>query len=387
LLAGWFPGIVEQLYDGGAEELDLCADFYWYQEGGVARRPATDLRGPAASRPFLEAVVRGRLTQLANVEVRERCAVSGAEFAGDRITGVRLDGGAVLQADLVVDATGRSARSLGWLESAGYPPPPVATVAVDTRYATQVYRRDPRQAPDWKAAAVIDDPATRRLAMALPAEGQRWLVLLGGLNGEVPPTRADQRLAWARSLPSTVIADLMAASEPLGDVVTHRFPANQRRRPDKLHRFPVGWVLLGDAVCSFDPIYGQGMTSAALQARALGECLDRAPAVDRRFARRYHKAIAGVVAAPWSVAVGGDFAYPGTTGSKPIGTDLLNRYTRRVTVAAQHDDRIAARFNEVVAMVRRPEALLAPTFVLRSLRASTRRRAATPHLTAQPVTG
>ena len=175
------------------DELDLCADFYWHQEGGVARRPATDLKGPAASRPFLEATVRGRLTQLPNVEIRDRCAVAGAEFTGNRMTGVRLDGDSILRADMVVDATGRQARSLAWLESAGYPPPPVDTVEVDTRYVTQEYRRDPSLALDWKAAAVIDEPATRRLAMAVPAEGERWLVLLGGLNGEAPPTQHDER--------------------------------------------------------------------------------------------------------------------------------------------------------------------------------------------------
>lgn len=383
LLAGWFPGILGELYEGGAVELDLCADFYWHQEGGVARRPSTELKGPAASRPFLESTVRGHLTRLPNVEIRDRCAVTAAEFAEDRMTGVRLDGGDVLLADLIVDATGRSARSLAWLESAGYPPPPVDTVEVDTRYTTQAYRRDPKLVLDWKAAAIIDVPATRRLAMAVPAEGDRWLVVLGGLNGEAPPTQTEARLAWAWSLPSPVIAHLMAASEPLGDVVTHRFLSNQRRRLDKMRRFPTGWTLLGDAVCSFDPIYGQGMTSAALQAAALGSSLDRATAVDRRFTRRCHKSVAAVVAAPWSVAVGGDFAYPGTTGSKPVGTDIVNRYMRRVTIAAQHDDRTATRFNEVVAMVRRPESLLTPWFALRALRTS--KRGPTPIESSTPA--
>jgi len=192
----------------------------------------------------------------------------------------------------------------GWIlaVSAGYAPPPVATVEVDTRYVTQVYRRDARAAPGWKAAAIIDDPATKRLAMALPAEGDRWLVVLGGLNGETPPTAAAERLAWARSFPSPVIADLMASAEPIGEAVTHRFPANQRRKLNKLRHFPAGWTLLGDAVCSFDPIYGQGMTSAALQAAALGRCLERTTVVDRRLARRYHRNVTRVVAAPWSVA-------------------------------------------------------------------------------------
>jgi hypothetical protein len=145
-----------------------------------------------------------------------------------------------------------------------------------------------------------------------------------------------------------------------------------------LRRFPLGWVLLGDAVCSFDPIYGQGMTSAAMQAAALGACLDRAGTVNRRFARRYFKAVSRVVAVPWSIAVGGDFVYDGTTGNKPPGTDLINRYMERVTIAAQHDDHVALRFNEVVALVRRPETLMRPPFATRVLRASRRRPAEAP---------
>ena len=105
-----------------------------------------------------------------------------------------------------------------------------------------------------------------------------------------------------------------------------------------------------------------GMTSAALQAVALGECLDRAKAIDGRFAKRYFKAAGKVVAVPWSIAVGGDFAYDGTTGKKPAGTDFLNRYTEKVTIAAMHDAAVALRFNEVVALVRRPESLLTPRF-------------------------
>jgi 2-polyprenyl-6-methoxyphenol hydroxylase-like FAD-dependent oxidoreductase len=167
----------------------------------------------------------------------------------------------------------------------------------------------------------------------------------------------------------------MASSEPLGTTATHRFPANQRRHVERLRRFPLGWVLLGDAVCSFDPVYGQGMTSAALQAGALGRCLDQAGAVDRRFARRYFAAAGRTVGVPWSVAVGGDFEYPDTTGPKPFGTDVLNRYVDRATVAAQHDDAVARRLNEVLAMVRRPESLLAPGVALRVLRAARRRTA------------
>ncbi|HWC12369.1 MAG TPA: FAD-dependent monooxygenase [Acidimicrobiales bacterium] len=386
LLEGWFPGITRELESAGAVDIDLAADFYWHQAGGLMRRPSSDLRGPVMSRPLLEATVRRRVEALSSVAVRSATAAEGVDLDpdGGRVTGVRLEDGSTVPSTLLVDATGRQARTLAWLEAEGYSPPSMSTVAVDTRYVTRPYRRTAEPARDWVAAAVIDEPATKRLAMALPVEGDRWLVLFGGLNGERPPVEEPGRLAYARSLPSPVIAEIIEASEPAGETVTHRFPANQRRHVEKLRRFPLGWVLLGDAVCSFDPIYGQGMTSAAMRAEALGASLDRAGAVDRRFARRYFGAVGRVVAVPWSIAVGGDFVYDGTTGRKSPGTDLLNRYMARVNVAAQHDDVVALRFNEVAALVRRPETLLAPLFALRVLRAA--RRGPAAHTTS-PMSG
>jgi 2-polyprenyl-6-methoxyphenol hydroxylase-like FAD-dependent oxidoreductase len=374
LLDGWFPGIVQELLDGGAVDLDLTADMWWHQGGGVARRPASGLRCPAMSRPFLEWTVRQRVNGLPNVEVRSGVGVEGLLFSddGERVSGVALDDGSPFHCDLVVDATGRQARTLPWIERAGFDAPPQSSVAIDTRYLSRTYRRVPSPDRDWEAAAIIDDIARKRLVMVLPMEGDRWIALFGGLHGEAPPFDEAERMAYLRTFPSPVVADLLEGAEPLSEPVTHRFPSSQRRHVEKLRRFPLGWVLLGDAVSSFNPIYGQGMTSAAQQAQALGECLDRSTTIDRRFARRYFKAASKVVAVPWSVATGADFAYPETTGRKPPGTDLVNRYMDRVTVAAQHDDEVSRRFNEVVALVRRPESLMAPAFVMRVLRASRR---------------
>ena len=386
LLEGWFPGIVDELYAGGAVEIDLVADMHWYQGGGVARRPPSSLRGPSMSRPFLEWTVRTRLASMTNVTVRGDTDINGLELdaTGGRVVAVRLAGG-LLPCDLVVDATGRQAHTLSWLEQLGYPQPDVSRVQIDTRYLTQQLRRDDRPDRDWKAAGIIDDPTAKRLAMALPIEGNRWLVLFGGVHGEIAPADPEERLAYARSFPSPVIADLLEASEPLDEPTTHRFPASQRRHIERLKRFPLGWVLLGDAIGSFNPIYGQGMTAAAQQATALGEALDRRGTIDRRFARSYFKAASRVVNVAWSTAVGSDFAYAETNGPKPPGTDLINRYMDRVIAAAQHDDAVSLRFNEVVAMVRRPESLLVPPFALRVLRRSRRipkEKAATTAATA-----
>ena len=219
---------------------------------------------------------------------------------------------------------------------------------------------------------MLDDPSAKRVAMLLPLEGGRWIVGMAGVNGESAPTDNTGMFDYLRGFESSLIADVLSRCEPLSETVTHRFPANQRRHVERLRRYPVGWLLLGDAVCSFDPIYGQGMSVAALQAQALANTLDRVRRIDRALARSYFRATARIVRAPWSIGVGGDFVYAATHGNKPVGTDFLNRYFDRVVDAGRCDDAVVVRLNEVISLVRSPQALLAPSFVLRVLRAARR---------------
>jgi 2-polyprenyl-6-methoxyphenol hydroxylase-like FAD-dependent oxidoreductase len=392
LLDAWFPGLTAELYAAGAVEVDLCRDFLWHQAGGTQRRPPSGLVGPSMSRPLLESTVRARVSALPNVEVRCGVAVAGLtlDVHGEQVTSVKVDGQPEVAADLVVDATGRRARSVDWLAANGYTAPATTIVEVDTRYVSRVFRRHESPDRDWKAAAVIGAPDTKRLAMALPLEDDRWILSIAGLNGESPPVDHDQAVAYARQFDSPVIAELIAHGHAIGEPVTHRFPANQRRHVERLRRYPLGWVLLGDAVCSFDPIYGQGMTSAARQAAALGRALDRHSPVSRAFTKQYFRDAARIVNIPWSMAVGGDFAYPDTKGKKPFGTDILNRYVDRVIRAGQVDDAVAIRFNQVVALVRSPRSLLAPSFVLRVLararQADQARRNRPPAVSGEPAT-
>lgn len=369
LLETWFPGLRDELRGAGAVDIDICRDFHWHQAGGVQRRPQSMLHGPAMSRPLLEWAVRRRVTDLPNVEIREQTSIEGllTDTARERVIGVRV-GDDEFDADLVVDATGRAARTLAWVEELGYPTPRTSVVGVDTRYVSRVYRRTDTPSRDWTAAADIGDPTTKRLAMLLPMEGDQWILAIAGINGETAPTDDAGMLEYLRRFDSPVIADIVGGSEPVGEPVTHRFPANQRRHIESLRRFPLGWVLLGDSVCSFNPIYGQGMTAAAQQAGALGSSLDRAGAVNRAFALTYFRAASRIVSTPWSIAVGGDFAYAGATGKKPFGTDLLNHYMDRVIKAGQCDDDVVIRVNEVIALVRSPQSLMSPAFVLRVLR-------------------
>ena len=373
ILDGWFPGLLAEVEEAGGVPIDLSGDFAWHRAGGPWRRPPSSLRSVSMSRPLVETAVRHRVEDLPGVTVRGDEPVTGLEFdsAWSRITGVVLADRSV-DAGLVVDATGRRCQTLNWLEDLGYEPPPVTRVEVGIRYVTQVYERSEVPARDWEAAFVVGDPTTRRMAAAVPFEDDRWFVLLSGVNGEEPPTDRDEALEWVRSLDSPMIAEVMEASRPVGEPVTHRFPTEQRRHFDRLRHYPLGWVPIGDAVCSFNPLYGQGMTVAAQQAEALGVELDRRDDVDRMFARRYFRALRRITEDPWQIAVGGDFAYGGTSGPKPRGTDQMGRYLARLAVAAQHDDLIALRLKEVASLERSPRSLLSPRALVRGLRAARR---------------
>ncbi len=202
--------------------------------------------------------------------------------------------------------------------------------------------------------------------MLLLLEGDRWMVTLGGRLGDHPPTDPDGFLAFARSLRLPDIYETIRDAEPLDDPVAFRFPASVRYRYERLDRFPDGLLAVGDAVCSFDPVYGQGMSVAALEALTLRRHLQRgAEPQPRRFLRD----LAGVVDVPWDLAVGGDLAFPGVQGRRTRKVRLVNAYLARLHAAAADDASLASAFLRVAGLVAPPRSLLRPSIAVRVLRA------------------
>ena len=377
LIEGWFPGIRRELIDGGAVVADPGLDFYWHQGGGPKTHYKTGVDAPICSRPFLEEAVRSRVEKIENVELRTKAHVDGLASSDDksRVTGVVLDDGTTLDAALVLDCTGRAGRTLPWIESLGYAPPEVVEVGIDMRYTTRVFQKSAAFAPDWKLAILIAPPGGP-LAACFPIEGDRWMVTLCGYHGDHAPADDDGFLAYARTLPSPAVAELIENCKPVSDYRTHKLPSNQRRRVEKMKNVPAGWALLGDAVASFNPVYGQGMSSSALQAQALGASLDAADAIDAEMTRRIHKGAAKAVSNPWQLSTGGDFAHPKTTGKRPPGTNLINRYIARLTVANQVDPVTALQFDQVGNLMVSPTAVMKPRIVWRVIRHGGKKKAA-----------
>ncbi len=347
-LESLFPGIMGELIADGAATFDFNRGFF-YQADGYRAPSLLDRQLVNTSRPFLEGHVRRRLAALPNVEIRGGVSVGGLLATGDRVRGVRvLDDGAVtdLAADFVVDCSGRSSQAGHWLAEIGFPAPTVDEVRADVRYATMLLERSPSDLDGTFSVTLESPPHGKRAAFLLPIEGDRWIATIGSSYGAPAPTDEESFRASAATLPAPEMALVLARASVLSSVAHHRMVSSKRRRYEKLRRVPAGFVALGDAVCSFNPVYAQGMSSAMLQAVALDECIAGGDN-DQRLVRAFYKGVAKVLVTPWTVTVGSDFAHPEVRGPKPFGTSLRNRYLRRVLLAA----RVSPEVNTAMILV------------------------------------
>jgi 2-polyprenyl-6-methoxyphenol hydroxylase-like FAD-dependent oxidoreductase len=330
------------------------------------------------SRPVLEAAVRARTLALPNVQALEACDVLGLLTTPDqtRVTGVRIirrQAGSAeesLTADLVVDTSGRGSRSPAWLEALGYARPVEEAVKVGLTYTSCTFRRRATDIPDVVAVVVAAQPPNPRCGVLLSQEGDRWIVTVAGYLGEAAPTDPAGFVAFTRKLPTGDIHAVIADAEPLSDPVVHKIPSNLRRRYERLTRFPPGYLVMGDALCSFNPIYAQGMTVAAQESVVLGECLARG---EERLAARFFKQAAKVVDVPWSTAVGNDVRFADVEGPRTGMTRFINWYVGKLHHAAQHDPVVSTAFLRVVHMTAPPPSIMAPGIAWRVLRANLRR--------------
>ena len=374
VLEDFFPGLTEELVGLGAGRADLQSEFRWINGGRLLSQEESGLFGLGVSRPLLESRVRARVSALPNVTVLDGCDATGLTSTADRgrVTALRIlrraEDGAdeVLDADLVVDASGRGSRGPQWLESLGYPAPDVEQVQIGLAYASRWYRRD----PDGPVGAAIGaTTANPRAGVMINQEGDRWIVSIGGILGEAAPLDHEGFTAFAATLPSSAIHDVIRDAEPLSDAVRFRYPVSSRRRYERMSRFPDGYLVFGDAICSFNPTYGQGMTVAALEGTVLRSCLAEGTA---DLGRRFFRGAARIVDIPWDISVGADLRFPDVEGQRTAKVRLVNRYLERVHMAAEHDPRVGRAFLRVVNMVDRPERLMTPRTALRVLRGSRR---------------
>jgi 2-polyprenyl-6-methoxyphenol hydroxylase-like FAD-dependent oxidoreductase len=376
IMTDYFPDLPAALVANGASINDFATSMRWHLYGGYRAQFKIGFPSTTMSRGLLEHLIRERVLGIANLKLLDRTIVRSLQTTpdGDRVIGIivepqdRESQTRVLSADLVVDVTGRSSRSGQWLKDLGYEPPIVSKVHVDVGYATRIYRRDPQdpRSQTW----ILNSPAPPHQTTfggIVPIEGDRWLVSVGGWHGNWAPTTETGFVDFVRSLPSPDIYDIISQSAPLSEIVPYKFPHSLRRYYERLNRFPTGYLVLGDAVSSFNPTYGQGMTVAALEVVELDGLLT-ANVAPTHLAQAFFQRIAKIVDVPWQLAVGEDFRFPQTTGVKPLGTDFINLYATWVHRTTLHDPVVGTTFLQVMNLLMPPIYLLHPRIVWRVLR-------------------
>ncbi|MEV8373930.1 hypothetical protein AB0P21_14385 [Kribbella sp. NPDC056861] len=369
----WFPGFSAEALAAGATN-PPPEEIRNYVNGVLRPLPPADTVGASlvSTRPFLESLVRRRTLEIGNIRVIHGRA-DGIEFSGDRVSAVRYEpsgGGLVTEAaDLVVDATGRSSRLSDWLGSAGWPQPRMRRMPIKLNYASALFKRDPAISDIGISIAVNQPGAGQapRQGGVLGVEGDRWLVLVAGY-GDDRPTRTleDFRKRCREDFPPA-FGQIADQAELIGDVITYHQADSRRRDYDELERFPAGLIVAGDAVASFNPVYGQGMTSATLHASCLSAYLRSEPALDQP-ARSYFDQVRVVVDAAWQTSTFPDLALPHVDGPYPRGYRLSKWISGLLYEATAVDPALNVQFNRVTTMVEHPSTLARPQNVLRALR-------------------
>ncbi|WP_435861042.1 NAD(P)/FAD-dependent oxidoreductase [Streptomyces morookaense] len=370
-LESLLPGIDAELRELGVPRLGMPDDIVQWQAGRWYRRTAATVHILTGSRPLTDWAVRRRVLAGPRIEVVEGAEVTGLAGDARRVRGVRLrDRGAaaagqeprVLEADLVVDASGRSSRAPEWLTALGAEPPHEELLDSGLAYASAVYRASRNGDSPFGGVYVVANATQPLGAVLLPMEDDRWFVTLSGMRGNEPPTDEAGFTEFATRLPHPVLHEWLLKAERVSPVHGFRKTANLRRRYDRPGRRPAGFLATGEALCAFNPVYGQGMSVAALSAVALREALSDPRRVPTT--HRVQRALFAAARPAWDISAGADKNVPGATGNA-VAPRLVDRpvdwYLHRVEQRATGNPAVGAAFRRVLSLNAPATSLFAPS--------------------------
>jgi 2-polyprenyl-6-methoxyphenol hydroxylase-like FAD-dependent oxidoreductase len=371
-----FPSFEQDLAAAGAVPLRFALDNRLERPGfDPFHKRDLGLTAYAMSRPLIEFTVRQRVEQHANITIREHCRVRDLESSagGEVVSAIRFENSngqsETLPADLVVEASGRGRLTADFLESVRRPGPEETIIGVDIVYATAVFAVPDNAPADWKAVMTFDPPAQGGLAgIMLPLERNRWIVTLVGRHGDRPPDDRAGFIAYAQRLRTPTIYEAIKHAGQLGDVACFGFPASVRRHFDRIEEFPRGLLPFGDSICRFNPVYGQGMSVAALEA-----CLVRRLLASRvgesdplaGLATAFLVEAALLIETPWSLAASPDLADPRTTGQRPENFEQTLAFSEGLFQLAAADPAVHKLLFEVLQLLKPRSALNDPDLVER----------------------
>jgi 2-polyprenyl-6-methoxyphenol hydroxylase-like FAD-dependent oxidoreductase len=367
VMASLYPGFINKLATLGAVRCRAGKDIVFYLPDGKAFSMTGTVREPrdlgfditCHSRGLLEYCVRQCTRQHPNITLTDQSTVQGLVYADGHIRGVRYtqSGEArMLTSDFVVDASGRRSPTPRWLTDLGFQAPESTTIGLDIAYASTKFQMPDDYDQRERLLVVMGPPPDFPNGAILEIiEHQTWHVTLGGRFGDYPPRDAAGFLAFAKALHTPQLYDLIKDAERVSDITAYRFPTSVQRHYERLTAFPEGFVVLGDAISSFNPVYGQGMSSAALQVQALQQVLAEREMESRGLAGlalSFFRKAAEIIETPWNLAAGRDFAYPQTQGQRPPDLEESAQYFADVDALSAEDFEVQQLVAEVLNLAK-----------------------------------
>ncbi|HKN74299.1 MAG TPA: hypothetical protein VJW94_03910 [Candidatus Acidoferrum sp.] len=372
-----FPGRLAELVRDGAKKFDYGRSRF-YVSGTWMPRVATTLDSFAQTRPFLEEHLRRWVSDLPNVHIVYGTNVFAPLFeqANGRVVGLEIaEGGATrqqLRADLIIDATGRHSKLLGWLAENGFGDVPEAKIGIDLAYATGRFEVPADALPDHPMLYIVGPPPEKtRVGVVFQVEDGIVFGGLAGYHGDYPPTDLDGFLKFANSLSQPDVFHVLSRAKLCAPIAQFRIPTAIRRHFQKLQRFPAGVLPIGDAICALDPAFGQGMTVTALETEILSRCLLQSTD-DEVLARAYLRAVDTCLDVPWTICASENFKYPQTTGPRPFAFPLIRRFMDFLTTCG--DPVVLTQIYKVFTLTAHPRILLWPHIPARALSGKIRRK-------------
>ncbi len=371
-----FPGFEESLSQAGAVRLRMGYDDR-IERPGYDPFPQRDLGILiyGMTRPLLEFTTRKRLGEYRNIELSESCRAQQFIAAPGEatVTAVRCensDGTSErLAADLVIDASGHGSLTLALLQSIGWPLPEETSIGVDIGYATALFEIPEDAPPDWIGARTLPDyPRNKRAASILPVEGNRWILTLGGRYDEKPPADWDGFLMYAQNLRTPTVYNAIRHAKRPSEIARFGFKASCWRHFERLEKFPRALLPFGDAICRFNPIYGQGMSVAALEADVLNRLLTAQSAESdglAGLAAAFFPEAERLIDTPWWTAAIPDFSDPRTEGQRPSDLEDTFKFFAALLKLAAQDAAVHKLFIEIQNLLKPRSAYCDPELVRR----------------------
>ena len=370
------PGTTERWLAAGAHRIGLLSGYVLLLPDGWVRRWPGEQFVISCSRALLDWVIREQVLADPRIVTRQPVDLLGLTGDDGRVTGISWHDRNSGQdhhtdVDLVVDATGRGSRATRWLADLGYGQVHDQVVDSGLVYATRLFRAPGNAGHGFPVVNVQADPNSGtpgQTAALMPIENGQWLVTLSGTRGGEPTADPDRFVDFAKSLRHPIVGELIARAEPLGPVHLTRSTANTRHHFDKLPRWPDGFVVIGDAVASYNPVYGHGMSVAARGVLALRDRLARDGMRPAGAATALQRTVTRLTLDAWNQATATDARFPGAIGPRPTIVDrVVRRYMERLLATAASRPDVAEAVVEVFTLSAPANRLLAPSVALRGL--------------------